>query len=70
VLIVSSPSSCFALLCFAAPCCRSLPYNQLTGGLPPQWGQMSSLQILKLNNNKLRGGVTQTWGDLKQISTM
>jgi hypothetical protein len=58
--------SCVVRCC----CCRSLPYNQFTGGLPPEWGALTALQILKLNNNKLRGGVPQAWGSLKQISTM
>jgi hypothetical protein len=26
-------------------CCRSLPYNELTGPLPPSWGKVQSLQV-------------------------
>ncbi len=39
----------------------SLAFNGITGPLPPEWGGLTSLRLLKLDNNKLRGPVPKAW---------
>lgn len=52
------------------PTPSSLAFNQLSGELPPQWGRMSKLQVLKINSNNLSGPIPKEWGSLKSLQTL
>jgi Leucine-rich repeat (LRR) protein len=44
-----------------------LERNQLSGLLPPSFGQLTQLQGLMLDNNPLEGTVPQDWGSLTNL---
>ena len=43
------------------------PDNQLTGSLPPEWGQLAGMEFLYLDNNQLTGSLPPEWGQLARL---
>lgn len=54
--------SCFAVL--------QLGYNQLTGSIPPQLGNLNKLAVLALQSNQLTGAIPATLGDLTRLTRL
>ena len=44
-----------------------LPYNNLSGPIPPELGDLSNLEWLYLNNNNLSGPIPPELGDLEKL---
>ena len=44
--------------------------NQLTGSLPPSWGNMTSLQTLDLSSNELTGSLPASWSNMTSLLTL
>lgn len=49
------------------PCRSNLAQNALTGGLPPEWGELASLTSLDASSNYLSGGLPEAWKDLTSL---
>jgi len=45
-----------------------LPYNYLTGSIPPEIGNLTNLHSLYLNNNQLTGGIPSEIGNLTNLT--
>lgn len=45
----------------------SLQGNQITGGIPEEYGNLSSLTMLDLESNKLNGQIPSSLGNLKNL---
>lgn len=41
--------------------------NRLSGTLPPEWAELSSLAVMGLNNNRLKGTLPAAWGKLPSL---
>lgn len=47
--------------------CSILKGNGITGGIPEEFGNLSSLTSLDLDNNRLSGKIPSTLGNLKKL---
>ncbi|KAK0571606.1 hypothetical protein LWI29_018774 [Acer saccharum] len=47
-----------------------LSCNKLTGGIPPQIGNLSMIHTLNLSHNNLTGSIPSTFSNLKQIESL
>ncbi|XP_020273294.1 probable LRR receptor-like serine/threonine-protein kinase At5g10290 isoform X2 [Asparagus officinalis] len=50
--------------------CRSLPGNKITGEIPKQFGNLSSLTSLILENNQLTGEIPSSLGNLTKLQIL
>lgn len=47
--------------------CSTLQGNGITGGIPKEFGNMTSLSNLNLENNNLIGEIPSSLGNLKKL---
>jgi hypothetical protein len=51
-------------------CFRKLDNNNITGGIPPEFGNLSSLTILNLGRNNLNGSIPDSLGQLSKLQIL
>lgn len=49
---------------------RKLDDNSITGGIPPEFGNLSSLTTLNLGRNNLNGSIPDSLGQLSKIENL
>jgi len=49
---------------------RILDNNKITGGIPLEFGNLSSLTILKLGRNNLNGSIPDSLGQLSKLQNL
>lgn len=50
--------------------CRSLPGNKITGKIPSEFGNLTSLTSLILKNNRLTGEIPSSLGNLGNLKIL
>jgi hypothetical protein len=49
---------------------RILDNNNITGGIPPEFGNLSGLTILNLGRNNLNGSIPDSLGQLSKLQNL